>query len=59
MQHIFSLEIVGADKGALLQKHGVGASSLMCSGLNGVWQQANAIWAGHSKPHLYVKRTRN
>ena len=48
MQNIFLLETVGADEGALLREHGVGASSLMCTGLNGVWQQANAIRTGHS-----------
>ena len=48
MQNIFSLETVGAEDRALLREHVVGASSLMCTGLNGVWQKANAIRTGHS-----------
>ena len=32
-QHIFSLEIVGADEGALLRERVAGASSLVCTGL--------------------------
>ena len=31
-QHIFSLEIVGADEGALLRERAAGASSLVCKG---------------------------
>ena len=32
-QHIFSLEIVGADEGALLRERAARASSLVCTGL--------------------------
>ena len=36
LRKIFSLEIVGADEGALLRKRAAGASSLVCTGLKEV-----------------------
>ena len=35
--NIFSLEVVGADKGALLQERAAGARSLVCTGRKNAW----------------------